>query len=337
MEQLAASIDPADPPARSPELDRRSTADVLDEFDLGEEMRWLMEERARIEFGVDPDRVSLLFHAWLIKLTEEQPWSETEVYRVQGGNDLLPRAFASRLGDRVLLRSPVTAFEAHRDRVEVHTGTETIVGHYAVMAVPLPALRSISFAPALPEPLRDAVASLQYGVATKTALQFDERFWRRLGYSGHTITDVPLGMTWEATSTQGGRGGILMAYAAAGEGARLDALDEPERLAAVQAQLELVYPGARNHLVASASAAWLSDPYSGGAYAAFAPGQVTRFWRALRAPVGRVYLAGEHTDVYASYMEGAVRSGRRVAREIAQASTSARVNRTTAVARNRAV
>jgi monoamine oxidase len=288
-------------------------------------MRWLMEERARVEFGVDPDRVSLLFHAWLIKLTEEQPWSETEVYRIRGGNDLLPRAFASRIEDRVLLRSPVTAVEAHRDRVEVHTGTETIVGHFAVMAVPLPALRSITFAPALLEPVRDAVASLQYGVATKTALQFDERFWRQLGYSGHTITDLPLGMTWEATTTQTGRGGILMTYAAAGEGERLGALDEPERVAEVQAQLERVYPGARDHLVATASAAWSLDPYSGGAYAAFAPGQVTRFWRALRAPVGRIYLAGEHTDVYASYMEGAVRSGRRVARAITQASASERV------------
>jgi monoamine oxidase len=40
---------------------------------------------------------------------------------------------------------------------------------------------------------------------------------------------------------------------------------------------------------------------------------MTRFLAALRQPVGRIVLAGEHTDTVASYMEGAVRSGRRAA------------------------
>jgi monoamine oxidase len=37
----------------------------------------------------------------------------------------------------------------------------------------------------------------------------------------------------------------------------------------------------------------------------------------LQRPVGRVWLAGEHADAYAGTMEGAVRSGRRVAVAIA--------------------
>ena len=50
--------------------------------------------------------------------------------------------------------------------------------------------------------------------------------------------------------------------------------------------------------------------------ATFSAGQVTRFWRALLRPHGRVYLAGEHTDSMSGYMEGAVRSGLRAARAI---------------------
>jgi monoamine oxidase len=45
---------------------------------------------------------------------------------------------------------------------------------------------------------------------------------------------------------------------------------------------------------------------------------VTRYWRTLRRPIGRIYLAGEHCDAYTGYMEGAVRSGRRVARVISR-------------------
>jgi monoamine oxidase len=62
---------------------------------------------------------------------------------------------------------------------------------------------------------------------------------------------------------------------------------------------------------------WTADPYAGGAYAAFAPGQITRYWRALRRPVSRIVLAGEHTDAYTGYMEGAIRSGLRAAQRIA--------------------
>ena len=39
-------------------------------------------------------------------------------------------------------------------------------------------------------------------------------------------------------------------------------------------------------------------------------------WEALRKPAGRIWLAGEHTDTMTGYMEGAIRSGKRVAVEI---------------------
>ena len=42
--------------------------------------------------------------------------------------------------------------------------------------------------------------------------------------------------------------------------------------------------------------------------------QVTALWPLLRRPVfGQVVLAGEHTDRFQGWMEGAVRSGRRAA------------------------
>ena len=79
-----------------------------------------------------------------------------------------------------------------------------------------------------------------------------------------------------------------------------------------------MFPRARRKLDAGATAAWNVEPYSGGSSAAYAPGQVARYWRTLREPVGRIYLAGDHCDAYTGYMEGAVRSGRRAARAIAR-------------------
>jgi monoamine oxidase len=48
----------------------------------------------------------------------------------------------------------------------------------------------------------------------------------------------------------------------------------------------------------------------------FGPGQLLAALPFLRRRYGRLRLAGEHTDEWAGYMEGALRSGARVARSI---------------------
>jgi monoamine oxidase len=49
---------------------------------------------------------------------------------------------------------------------------------------------------------------------------------------------------------------------------------------------------------------------------ALAPNQVTTHWQTLFTSAGRLYFAGEHASPIQGYMEGAVESGQRVAREI---------------------
>lgn len=47
------------------------------------------------------------------------------------------------------------------------------------------------------------------------------------------------------------------------------------------------------------------------------PGTLTRYGSSLRAPVGPVHWAGTETsDYWTGYMDGAVRSGERAAREV---------------------
>jgi monoamine oxidase len=82
-------------------------------------------------------------------------------------------------------------------------------------------------------------------------------------------------------------------------------------------ELDEVYPGSRGSFELGETVSWHTDGWSRGTAVAYAPAQVGRFREALRRPVGRLLLAGEHTDDYAGTMEGAVRSGRRAARLIA--------------------
>jgi monoamine oxidase len=83
-------------------------------------------------------------------------------------------------------------------------------------------------------------------------------------------------------------------------------------------EIDDVYPNSRRYYVKGISAALSRETPTGGTFTAYAPDQVGQFWDVLRRPVGRLFLAGEHADAYAGTMEGAVRSGRRIAAALSE-------------------
>lgn len=310
--RLARPLDPADPAARGAALDGRSVGQLIEETGIEGSARFVLETWIRDAWGVEPAELSLLAAAAAERLYFNVPDRAIEIFRVRGGSDRLVGELARRAGGDLRLDWPVSAIEQGSSGVSVSGPAGTVEAGRCVLAAPLPALRRIDFEPSLPTVLAGAVAELQYARVQKTLLQYATRFWRRRGWTGDTYTDLPLGTTWEATDQQPGRRGILIAYA---PGKRYDSsaalAGDPVRGAA--GELERVYPGSRRGLGGAASFAWAADPLAGGCWMAPAPGQVTAFWRALREPVGRIVLAGEHTNEWAGYMEAAIRSGIRAA------------------------
>jgi hypothetical protein len=64
----------------------------------------------------------------------------------------------------------------------------------------------------------------------------------------------------------------------------------------------------------------VSDPWARGSYAAYLPGQYTRYYGYVGKPEGAIHFAGEHTALSnQGFLEGAVASGERAADEIAAA------------------
>jgi monoamine oxidase len=318
VDRYAAAIDVADPARTGAGLDTRSVGDLLDELALAPDARAFAEAELRAEYSVEPDRLSLLFHVVLTAVARDQADDDVARYRIRGGNDRLPGAFADRLRESLVLEAPAESIQSRQSRVRVVAGREEVEADFCVVALPLPALRRVELDAELPRVVRDAIATLQYGDVTKTALQYERRFWVEKGYSGDTLTDLPIQSTWDATTANEGDAGVLMTYSASAQGTRLGAEDPRRRIAAAADQVAEVYADsdAEEVFVGGATIAWGRERFSGGSYSAWSPGQYARFWPALRRPYGRIYFAGEHTDLYASYMEGAVRSGRRVASEI---------------------
>ena len=321
VEQLSRALTIADPVGRGAALDRRSVADLLDELALSPDARFLAEADIRNEYTVEPDRLSLLFHAYLYRRTEELPESGVEAFRIKGGNDQLPRAIAEDLGTRIVqLRAPVTRIERPASGgVRVTVAGERVSARWCVLAAPLPAVRRIAFSPTLPAGLAAAIDGVQYGVGTKELLQYDRRFWRDAGRSGDLLTDGSVGAAWQATDRQPGTRGILVGYTAGDRGAAYTALPERARLAEAAASIDEAFPGSEALVHAGASTAWAGEPFTGGTYTAWKPGDMTRYWNVLRRRVGPLVLAGEHTSTYASYMEGGARSGRTASTTIRRA------------------
>lgn len=84
-------------------------------------------------------------------------------------------------------------------------------------------------------------------------------------------------------------------------------------------------PGGSRRTFLTAGAALLVGGCVGsrqlGAYAAFAPGQLTDYGSFAWAPIGGLHFAGDHTSHRPVFMHGAVSSAKRVLGEIAAGET----------------
>jgi monoamine oxidase len=313
---LAAPLDPLDPLAKGAALDRRSANWLLDSMRIGGTARTLIEHDLRERFTVEPAKISLLFLCQTVKRGRGQPASGTAAFRIRGGNDQLPDALADHIHD-LRLSSSVSRIELASDSVRTVGDGVDVRGRFCVLTPPFPAVNTgIQFAPSLPPLLAEAIQKLRYGVATKILLQYSRRFWRAEDDSGRITTDLLFQSAWEATSGQAGRRGILVLDPAGRPGAIYATRFPTIRTLLSADEVDDVYPGSRKLVGHATAAVWLNEGPTRGSIAAYAPGQVTRYWHAVRQRYGRLLLAGEHTDSYGGTMEGAVRSGRRAAAEI---------------------
>ncbi|MEL6384578.1 MAG: flavin monoamine oxidase family protein [Cyanobacteria bacterium J06626_18] len=316
LEALAQSITDLDHPEQAPdaaELDQIVLSRWIEQLSQAPAAQVLTKQYLRGEYD-DPEWLSLFFLVQQAALYNQVPDHRLEMYRIRGGNAQLPKAIAQSLVSPVLLNAPVTEIKQTALGVQVTHEQGKVTGDFVVLATPLPPLRTVRFDPALSPDLQRAIAELNYGSHVKVIGQFRDRFWQQApGMAVPAITDLPLGFVSEATTNQPGRPGILTAYVSGKYGRQLGAMDERDRLATALTQLEELYPGAKQHLKTAISYVWAQDPWVGGSYSAYGPGQITKLWPALRRPYGRILFAGEHTDAYIGYMEGAVRSGQRAA------------------------
>jgi monoamine oxidase len=309
---------------RAAELDSLSLDDFICGLDLVPEAEFLVRLEYRAEYNAEPADLSMLFIAQQNEGEDPGP-AGVETMRIHGGNSRLTAAMAKALGDRIRLSCPVTTIDHDDDGVVINAASDAIDGSYVVLAAPPPPIRNIAFTPALEAAAAAMISQLDLGPAAKVVTEYDTRFWTSITPSGSTLSDLPFHVAWAATDSYDSRGGLLSQFIT-GDGAVTAArLDDDERIAMFGAMLDEVYPeGVTYRTGRHATIAWPNEPYTGGGYAIFRPGQMVPFWPVLREGLGRIKFAGEHTEVLIGYMESAIRSGHRIASEIVDETATVR-------------
>jgi monoamine oxidase len=247
-----------------------------------------------------------------------------ETFHVAGGNDQLATGLAARLPDGcVRLETPLTSVRRRPDRrYDVATdGGVPLVADRVVLATPLPPLRRVDLTAAgLSARRLEAIELVPMATHRKLLVQLERQPASDIAWPGLLLTDAPPTAVWDTSTGQPGAAGLLTFFTpdpwlAAGTPHDLTSGAVPAQAAAMVTQLA---PGLEG---AVGGRCWLddwsADPWSGGSYAAFAPGQYTRFATLLPTPEGGVHFAGEHTSLASpGYLDGAVASGRRAAAEV---------------------
>ena len=262
-------------------------------------------------------------------------WEELEIFRCADGCQALALKMAQQIeaitGKKIVRQRAVTSISLN-DRgaflVTYHVTKDGKLDKVStppelpfdsvILAVPPSVWRRVTITrkDKSPVDLRVAVGVMTMGPAIKCFSAVKKRFWLDEGAapSGGTPT---LGQIWEGTDnqTQTGNQGIVLSVFAG----PLDTDKDGKRRAPMKEkigdELAALYRDYRASKPRLLYVDWPIEPFIETGYWSPKPDEIFTVGPNLTVPIeGRLFLAGEHTDVaYFGYMEGALRSGLRAA------------------------
>jgi monoamine oxidase len=300
------------------------------------------------EYGGPPEEQSALNLIYLLGSdattnSGNQPKSAPELggadekWHIHGGNDQLITGMVTRLPDGTIRtgeRLAAVRSRGHgRYALTIHHGhgSREVVADHVVLALPFTLLRDVDLSrAAIPRLHRHAIHAEPLGSNAKMFLQFTHRPWDAADQTGNAYCAGVVQGAWDAAGYQPGTPGILAALPGGTIGTEWGSRyglkhyrgAAPARMIDDYLdQYDALFPGTRAAFNGKSFYVWSSgDPHIRGAYSYLKVGQYTGFNGVQGRREGNLHFAGEHTSVnFQGYIEGALRSGRRCADEIAHA------------------
>ena len=331
LERLARRI-PLDAPWRAAgasALDGRTLRSWLRRNTATRTARTLIDVAAGTVWGAESPDLSLLHVLFYLRsaggfdrLLAVRGGAQQD--RLTGGSQLVADRVAEGLGDAIRLGSPVLRIEQEAGGVRVRTQALEGRGRRVIVAIPPPLAGRIAYRPPLPAARDQLTQRMAHGALTKCAAVYDEPFWRAEGLTGQAVSDRGPARLMFDNSPPEGSPGVLLGFIDGRAAHEHAARPEGERRRAVLECFARLFGPRAGRPERYLERAWADEEWSrGGPVCSFPTGGWTSCGRALREPVGRIHWAGAETaTIWNGYMDGAVRSGERVAREVLEAERS---------------
>ena len=258
---------------------------------------------------------SALYELWYSAILKFRGVSNfpTGIFRLKGGNQMLPNAFAKRLGPRVWLNRKITSIENNENNVVVtydeNKEIKKITADYFVNCIPAPAFAKIPVIPALSLEKQYALENVTYDSYQRFVFQASSKFWLEDGQNINMNLGHPdLWDVWHSADEVDTHRVIVLGTGPGGI--------SPQRALAAFRE---VYPG-KDTIELALGRDWTKQKYSATCERlAFPIGELNKFWPVLMKSEGRIHFSGAYTDNLNWGTEAATRSGNRVAQEIDQA------------------
>jgi len=239
----------------------------------------------------------------------------------QGGNQRIPEAMAQKLTSEVRLGRKVTGIRSEAGHAEVELQShKNLKAKYVIVTIPFAALRHIHVDAPLKPTQRQAIDYIDYTRVTQLHYRPVQKFWEQDGLPPSMWTDSQSARFLSLHNNPESPDEItsFVVYANDRIARQLDQLGERAANHSVLAHLAKIRPSTKGALEFVRFLSWQNDPFSGGAYAAWKPGQVSAFGKDMAQPAGRVHFAGAHTSIVTRGMEAAMESGERAAFEVSE-------------------
>ena len=330
----------ADWEAAAPELDRMSVAAYLDRHAAAIDdpaVRRLLEQTVRTEYGAEPDQASALQLIFNLPTVDGEAYevlgASDERYVIEGGSQRITDALAEAHADQIETGRRLTGLAPNDGggvTLRFAVGEE-VAAERAILAIPAGLLGDIDHGGLLSAAWQAFAREVKLGANEKLNAVYGGKPWTStpMGIDGATwdlSQAAAFSEVWECTGGQRAPEGVLSWYFGGSQTERLGDSGLRSRLeAAVGTSMGDLSGAAQAY---AARTGWGTDPFTGGAYVNFKPGQLTKFGGLLwveeedgtasqQARSGPVLFAGEHlSDAWPGYMNGAAQTGRLAAQAI---------------------
>lgn len=246
-------------------------------------------------------------------------FGDQNIFRIAGGNDRLPQAMAAAIGtERIVLNAPVRAIDQAGPHVRVSVRDGRVFTADAVIStIPFTVLPDVEVRPGWSAGKKRMFREMEWDKTVKIIVQTRTPAWLARNVHGWPMAggDRPWERVIDITGNEPGGHGNAFIYLNGPNADAILALKPQDRAPRVIEQFRADMPDLFDEVISSSAFAWTEQPWIKGSFGAtpLGGGWMVKEWT---APEGRIHFAGDYTTLKTGWVEGAIESGLRAARQI---------------------